>query len=106
MWCRMESCGGLATRLERRLPTGAQLDKLPHKGTHFEYADATLQHVAAPDGLGIAGGASASSRRAGAFQQQAAGTPPAQSDAVGGGPRRASHLGIRPVGEQRRAGLS
>jgi hypothetical protein len=27
----MESCGGLATRLERRLPTGAQLDKLPHK---------------------------------------------------------------------------
>jgi hypothetical protein len=29
----MESCGGLATRLERRLATGAQLDKLPHKGT-------------------------------------------------------------------------
>jgi hypothetical protein len=33
MWGRMVSCGGLATRLERRLPTGAQLDKLPHKGT-------------------------------------------------------------------------
>jgi hypothetical protein len=27
----MASCGGLATRPERRLPTGAQLDKLPHK---------------------------------------------------------------------------
>jgi hypothetical protein len=26
----MESCGGLATRRERRFPTGAQLDKLPH----------------------------------------------------------------------------
>jgi hypothetical protein len=25
----MESCGGLATRLERRLATGAQLNKLP-----------------------------------------------------------------------------
>jgi hypothetical protein len=32
MWGRMVSCGGLATRPERRLTTGAQLDKLPHKG--------------------------------------------------------------------------
>jgi hypothetical protein len=34
MWGRMESCGGLATRLKRRLPGyplgRAQLAKLPH----------------------------------------------------------------------------
>src|SRR5450756_2236986 len=29
MWGRLAACGGLATRLERRLPTGAQLAKLP-----------------------------------------------------------------------------
>ena len=29
-WGRLAACGGLATR-QRRLPTGAQLDKLPHK---------------------------------------------------------------------------
>ena len=34
----MESCGGLVTRLERRLATGAQLAKLPHKG-EFLYED-------------------------------------------------------------------
>jgi hypothetical protein len=35
----MESCGGLATRQERRLPGRplgrAQLDKLPHNRTHL-----------------------------------------------------------------------
>ena len=35
MWGRLAACGGLATRLERRLPGyplgRAQLDKLPHK---------------------------------------------------------------------------
>src|ERR1035438_4759099 len=31
----MESCGGLATRQERRLTTGAQLGKLPHKASTF-----------------------------------------------------------------------
>ena len=35
MWGRMESCGGLATRLERRLPGyplgRAQINNLPHK---------------------------------------------------------------------------
>jgi hypothetical protein len=30
LWGRLAACGGLATR-QRRLPTGAQLDKLPHK---------------------------------------------------------------------------
>jgi hypothetical protein len=30
IWGRLVACGGLVTRLERRLPTGAQLDKLPH----------------------------------------------------------------------------
>ena len=29
-WGRLETCGGLATRQLRRLPTGAQLAKLPH----------------------------------------------------------------------------
>ena len=33
MWGRMASCGGLKTRPERRFPTGAQLDKLPHNRT-------------------------------------------------------------------------
>src|ERR1019366_6704730 len=33
VWGRLAACGGLVTRLERRLPTGAQLDKLPHNGT-------------------------------------------------------------------------
>src|ERR1035441_6675529 len=32
-WGRMEPCGGLPTRLERRLPTGAQLAKLPSRDT-------------------------------------------------------------------------
>ena len=31
MWGRLAACGGLLTRPERRLTTGAQLDKLPHK---------------------------------------------------------------------------
>src|ERR1035441_4202273 len=31
MWGRMESCGGLATRPERRETTRAQRTKLPHK---------------------------------------------------------------------------
>ena len=33
MWGRLAAGGGLLTRLERRLPTGAQLNKLPHKNT-------------------------------------------------------------------------
>jgi hypothetical protein len=33
MWGRLAACGGLATRPERRLITGAQLDKLPHNRT-------------------------------------------------------------------------
>src|ERR1039458_947923 len=35
MWGRLAVWGGLVTRLERRLPTGAQLDKLPHKLNTF-----------------------------------------------------------------------
>jgi GH15 family glucan-1,4-alpha-glucosidase len=31
VWGRLAACGGLLTRLERRLTTGAQLPKLPHK---------------------------------------------------------------------------
>jgi hypothetical protein len=31
MWGRLETCGGLAIRQLRRLPTGAQIDNLPHK---------------------------------------------------------------------------
>jgi hypothetical protein len=30
MWGRLAARGGLVTHLERRLPTGAQLVKLPH----------------------------------------------------------------------------
>ena len=33
MWGRLAACGGLVTRLERRLTIGAQLIKLPHKRT-------------------------------------------------------------------------
>jgi hypothetical protein len=33
MWGGMTSRGGLKTRPERRFPTGAQLDKLPHNRT-------------------------------------------------------------------------
>jgi hypothetical protein len=31
LWGRLAACGGLLTRLERRLATGAQLSKLPPK---------------------------------------------------------------------------
>jgi hypothetical protein len=31
LWGRLAACGGLLTRLERRLATGAQLNKPPHK---------------------------------------------------------------------------
>jgi hypothetical protein len=30
MWGWLAACGGLLTRLERRLPTGAQLNKPPN----------------------------------------------------------------------------
>jgi hypothetical protein len=30
MWGRLAACGGLAIRLEHRLATGAQFDKLPY----------------------------------------------------------------------------
>ena len=39
MWGRLAACGGLLTRVvnpwERRLTTGAQLTKLPHKKNMF-----------------------------------------------------------------------
>ena len=31
VWGRLPACGGLLTRQVRRLATGAQLSKLPHK---------------------------------------------------------------------------
>jgi hypothetical protein len=31
VWGGLAACGGLLTRLKRRLATGAQLAKLPHK---------------------------------------------------------------------------
>ena len=31
MWGGLAACGGLVTRLERRLTIGAELTKLPHK---------------------------------------------------------------------------
>jgi hypothetical protein len=38
MWGRLAACGGLLTRLERRLTTGAQLTKLPHKENLFAWS--------------------------------------------------------------------
>jgi hypothetical protein len=61
MWGRMESCGGLATRPERRLPTGAQIANLPHKGAHSHASRPYLPGAVAPSYFRPPAGAALSS---------------------------------------------